>query len=136
MEKNNRQNINSYIIEDEGIAIDIMLDSFSQQCIPIIYLESFESDNKMQNNIDFIKSHQVELHHIINNEITAYITQIYKQDGGKVLSQISLIKIYLLPEKDEYGFMFVWPGDSEHGIGVKLKNLSMIKIGYAETAFL
>ncbi|OCG12242.1 hypothetical protein A9G24_08960 [Gilliamella sp. App6-5] len=136
MEKNNRQNINSYIIEDEGIAIDIMLDSFSQQCIPIIYLESFESDNKMQNNIDFIKSHQVELHHIINNEITAYITQVYKQDGGKVLSQISLIKIYLLPEKDEYGFMFAWSGDSEHGIGVKLKNLSMIKIGYAETAFL
>ncbi|OCG17779.1 DUF6985 domain-containing protein [Gilliamella sp. WF3-4] len=137
MKKKNSQNTISYVVEDEGIAVDIILPRFGQQPIPVIYLESFEYNKQMKDAIDFITSHQIELYNIINNEMTTYISQVYNQDGNKALSQISLTKIYiLLDEKDEYGLMFAWSGDSEHGIGIKMKNMSIVKIGVAEIAFL
>ncbi|OCG41380.1 hypothetical protein A9G28_06205 [Gilliamella sp. Fer1-1] len=137
MKKKNSQNTISYVVEDEGIAVDIILPRFGQQPIPVIYLESFEYNKQMKDAIDFITSHQIELYNIINNEMTTYISQVYNQDGNKALSQISLTKIYiLLDEKDEYGLMFAWSEDSEHSIGIKMKNMSIVKIGAAEIAFL
>lgn len=47
------------------------------------------------------------------------------------------MKIYLFPDvENEFGFLFRWSGDTEHGIGVKLKDLSVKKIGSSEIAFI
>lgn len=119
--------------DDDGIAIDIILHAFGHQKIPVIYLESDECDKKMKIDINFIISHQVELHNIIEKEIASYTNKIYNKNSYKY----TLMKIYLFSDtENEYGFLFNWSGDTEHGIGVKIKDLSVKKIGSAEIAFL
>lgn len=119
--------------DDEGIAVDIILDSFGYNDIQVIYLESDDYDAKMKEDINFIISHQVKIHEIIESEIIAYINRVYKNRVHDFL----LMKIYLFPDvENEFGFLFRWSGDTEHGIGVKLKDLSVKKIGSSEIAFI
>ncbi|MCO6505382.1 MAG: hypothetical protein J6568_08215 [Snodgrassella sp.] len=87
----------------------------------------------MKVDINFIISHQAELHNIIKKEIASYINKIY----NKNLYKCTLMKIYLLSDiENEYGFLFNWPGDAEYGKGIQIKDLSVKKIGSAEIAFL
>ncbi|WP_369126348.1 hypothetical protein [Gilliamella sp. wkB292] len=119
--------------EDDGIAVDIILSCFGSQKISVVYLESEECDEKMKTDINFIISHQIELLHLIEQATASYIDKVYK----KKLDKLTLIKIYLFPDVEyQYGFLFDWLGDIEHGIGVKIKNLKVEDIGGAEIAFL
>lgn len=119
--------------EDDGIAVDLVLSCFASQKIPVVYLESDKCDEKMKRDIGFILSHQIDLFQIIDKEIVLYIDSVYQ----KKLDKFTLLKIYLFSDiEDEYGFLFDWSGDIEHGIGIKIKNLKVKDIGSGEIAFL
>lgn len=119
--------------EDDGIAVDLVLSCFASQKIPVVYLESDKCDEKMKRDIGFILFHQIDLFQVIDKEIVLYIDSVYQ----KKLDKFTLLKIYLFPDiEDEYGFLFDWSGDIEHGIGIKIKNLKVKDIGSGEIAFL
>lgn len=115
------------------MAIDIILPIFSDHKVPVVYLESDKCDEKMKNDINFITLHQDELHEVIDKKTTLYTNENYNKKSFK----LELVKTYLLPDiQNEYGFLFDWLGDTEHGIGVKTKNLLVKEIGGTETVFL
>lgn len=119
--------------EDDGIAVDLVLSCFVSQKIPVVYLESDKCDEKMKRDIGFILSHQIDFFQVIGKEIVLYIDSVYQ----KKLDKLTLLKIYLFSDiEDEYGFLFDWSGDIEHGIGIKIKNLKVKDIGSGEIAFL
>lgn len=119
--------------DDEGIAVDLKLKAFGQDEVQCINLESELPDKKMKDDILYLINHQNELSQKIQKEVHEYCIKTYNQE----LSDLKLIKLYIFPDKEnEYGFMFSTKIDSEHGIGVKLKNENIEKIGSSETAFL
>lgn len=130
-------NINFCMLEpyndDDGVAVDIFLHTFSDHKVPIVYLESEKCDDKMKNDIEFIILHQDELHNLIDKEIALYTKEVYKKEPYN----FTLIKIYIFPDSQkEYGFLFGWLGDIEHGVGLRTQNLLVKKIGSAEASFL
>ena len=128
----NINEMNTYA-DDEGISVDIVLNSFGHNSVQIIYLESYDYDEKMKQDINYILSHQVKIYGIIEAEIVSYISRVYKNN----LHDFELMKIYIFPDvESEFGFLFRWSGDTEHGIGIKLNKLSIKKIGSSEIAFM
>lgn len=126
------ENLNFYD-DDEGMAVDLALTSFGPDFVQCINLESNAKDQKMKNGIAFIVKNQQEISIKIKKAAAEYTLKAY----GKNSPQLSLLKIYLFPEEEEaYGFMFSTDLDEEHGIGVKLSGLNIIKIGSAETSFM
>lgn len=127
-------NTNLFFYEDdEGITSNIILECFSETEVSCVYLERFSPDRYFLSAVDFIVNNQHVIHRILHKEVSSYIDKVYKNQSGT----FSLTKIYILPDiTDEFGFMLRWPGDSEHGIGVKFSGTSVKKIGSAEVAFL
>ncbi|MFP1868239.1 hypothetical protein [Lonsdalea quercina] len=119
--------------DDEGIAVNLILDSFNKADVQVVYLESGSSDEKMVGDIDFIFKNQSDFFKLSEKEISSYIDRVYKSKNAS----FDLIKIYIFPDtENEFGFVFRWSGDTEHGIGIKFLGLSVKKIGSAEVAFL
>lgn len=119
--------------DDEGIAVDLKLKAFGSDEVQCINLESELPGQKMKDDISYLIHHQNEFSQKIQKEVHEYCIKTYNQE----LSDLKLIKLYIFPDKEnEYGFMFSTTIDSEHGIGVKLKNKNIEKIGSSETAFL
>lgn len=119
--------------DDEGIAVDLILKAFGPDEVQCINLESESSDHKMKDDISYLISHQDELLQKIEKEVNLYCIKTY----NKELTDLKLIKLYVFPDKDnEFGFMFSTTIDREHGIGVKLKDENIKKIGSSEVAFL
>lgn len=118
--------------DDEGIAVDLILKAFGPDEVQCINLESELSDQKMKDDISYLTSHQDEFLQKIQKEVNQYCIKTYNQE----LPDLELIKLYVFPDKEnEYGFMFTTTIDKEHGIGVKLKDGNIEKIGSSETAF-
>ncbi|WP_113633064.1 hypothetical protein DUT67_05140 [Pectobacterium peruviense] len=119
--------------DDEGVAVDLIFDVFNESEIQVIYLESESSDEKMVGDIDFIFKNQDEFFKLSVSAISSYVHSVYK---SKDVS-FKLVKIYIFPDvEDEFGFVFRWGGDTEHGIGIKFSGLLVKKIGSSEIAFL
>lgn len=119
--------------DDEGIAVDLKLKAFGPDEVQCVNLESELSDKKMKDDILFLINHQNEFLQKTQKAVHEYCIKIYSQEP----SDLKLIKLYIFPDKEnEYGFMFSIKIDSEHGIGVKMINGNIEKIGSSETAFL
>lgn len=119
--------------DDEGIAVNIDLDSFNEVDVQCVYLESYTSDKKIINDINYLLKNQKVFFERSASEISSYVERVYK---NKVV-KFKLMKIYFFPDvENEFGFVFRWEGDTEHGIGIKFLGLSIKKIGGAEVAFL
>ncbi|WKV51799.1 hypothetical protein [Dickeya fangzhongdai] len=119
--------------DDEGIAVNIDLDIFNETDMQVVYLESDSSDDKMVGDVNFIINNQDDFFKISEREISSYIASVYKSKDVR----FKLMKIYIFPDmENEFGFLFRWVGDAEHGIGIKFSGLSVKKIGSAEVAFL
>lgn len=119
--------------DDEGIAAGLVLECFSQAEIPCVYLETFTTDKYFLSAVESIVNRQEVMHGLLQKEISSYIDKVYKSQDRT----FSLTKIYIFPDvADEFGFVFRWPGDIEHGIGVKLSGASVKKVGSTEVAFL
>ncbi|MGG6098595.1 hypothetical protein [Pantoea allii] len=119
--------------DDEGIAVDLKLKAFGPDEVQCVNLESETPDKKMKDDILYLVNHQNEISQNIQKSVHEYCIKTYNQE----LSDLKLIKLYIFPDKEnEYGFMFSTKIDSEHGIGVKMKNKNIEKIGSSETAFL
>lgn len=119
--------------DDEGVAVNLIFDVFNESEIQVIYLESESSDEKMLGDIDFIFKSQDDFFKLSASAISSYVYKIYK---SKDVS-FKLVKIYIFPDiEDEFGFIFRWGGDTEHGIGIKFSGLSVKAIGSSEIAFL
>ncbi|QQK71260.1 hypothetical protein [Pectobacterium versatile] len=119
--------------DDEGVAVDLIFSAFNESEIQVIYLESESSDEKMVGDIDFIFKNQDDFFKLSVSEISSYVHSVYK---SKDVS-FKLVKIYIFPDiDDEFGFIFRWSGDTEHGIGIKFSGLSVKEIGSSEIAFL
>ncbi|AOR61108.1 hypothetical protein F6Q07_10165 [Pectobacterium parmentieri] len=119
--------------DDEGISVNIVFDIFNENKIKVIYLESDSSDEKMVSDINFILKNQNEFLKLSEEKIASYVYSVYK---NKDVS-FKLMKVYISPDiENEFGFLFRWSGDTEHGIGIKFSGLSVKKIGSSEIAFL
>ncbi|AOR63367.1 hypothetical protein [Pectobacterium wasabiae] len=119
--------------DDEGISANIVFDIFNENKVTVIYLESNSSDEKMVSDINFILKNQDAFFKLSEEKIASYVYSIYK---NKDVS-FKLMKIYIYPDiENEFGFLFRWRGDTEHGIGIKFSGLSVKKIGSSEIAFL
>ncbi|AFI92535.1 hypothetical protein EXT68_17230 [Pectobacterium parmentieri] len=119
--------------DDEGISVNIVFDIFNENKIKVIYLESDSSDEKMVSDINFILKNQNEFLKLSEERIASYVYSVYK---NKDVS-FKLMKVYISPDiENEFGFLFRWSGDTEHGIGIKFSGLSVKKIGSSEIAFL
>lgn len=119
--------------DDEGIAVDLKLKAFGPDEVQCVNLESELSDKKMKDDILYLINHQNEFLQKIQKAAHEYCIKTYNQEP----SDLKLIKLYIFPEKEnECGFMFSTKIDSEHGIGVKMINVNIEKIGSSETAFL
>lgn len=128
----NREDLDFYE-DDEGVSVNLIFDAFDKSEVQVIYLESELSDEKMLGDIDFIFKNQDKIFDLSKKEILLYIERFYE---SKELS-FKLMKIYVFPDiENEFGFVFRWRGDTEHGIGIKFSGLSVKKIGSAEVAFL
>lgn len=119
--------------DDEGVAVDLILKSFGSDEVQCINLESESPDQKMKDDISYLITHQNGFFLKVHCEVNEYCIKTYNQE----LSDLELIKIYVFPDKEnEYGFIFSTDMDREYGIGVKLKNEEIEKIGSSETAFM
>jgi len=119
--------------DDEGISVNVVLDAFVHSDVQVIYLEADSSDEKMIEDINFIFENQNEFFRLSMAEMSSYVEKLYK---SKDLS-FKLMKIYIFPDiENEFGFVYRWAGDTEHGIGIKFAGLSVKKIGSSEVAFL
>ncbi|QQA75807.1 hypothetical protein [Pectobacterium parmentieri] len=119
--------------DDEGISVNIVFDIFNENKIKVIYLESDSSDEKMVSDINFILKNQNEFLKLSEEKIASYVYSVYKKKDVS----FKLMKVYISPDiENEFGFLFRWSGDTEHGIGIKFSGLSVKKIGSSEIAFL
>ncbi|WP_107758943.1 hypothetical protein [Dickeya sp. Secpp 1600] len=119
--------------DDEGVAVNVDLNVFNGVGVQVIYLESDSSDEKMVDDVNFIINNQEDFFKISEREISSYIASVYNRKDVS----FKLMKIYIFPDmENEFGFLFRWVGDAEHGIGIKFSGLSVKKIGSAEVAFL
>ncbi|PXW38285.1 hypothetical protein DFO54_1235 [Erwinia sp. AG740] len=119
--------------DDEGVAVNIDLNAFNDSDVQVVYLESESSDEKMVGDVNFIINNQDDFFKVSEREISSYVASVYKSKNVS----FKLMKIYIFPDvENEFGFLFRWVGDTEHGIGIKFSGLSVKKIGSAEVAFI
>lgn len=117
----------------EGVAVNVDLNAFNGVDVRIICLESDSGDEKMEGDVNFIINNQDDFFKISEREISSYVASVYK---SKDVS-FKLMRIYIFPDvENEFGFLFRWVGNTEHGIGIKFSGLSVKKIGSAEVAFI
>lgn len=118
--------------DDEGIAVDLILNSFGRDEVQCVNLEAKLLDKKMKNEISYLILNQVCFLRKIQEGINQYCINTYHHE----LPDLKLIKIYVFPDKtNEYGFMFSTTIDREHGIGVRMKDENIDKIGSSDVAF-
>lgn len=128
-----KEEIFDFFEDDEGISTNVDFNSFKVKGIQVIYLESESADKKMIANINFMIKHQDVFFEKSEEYLTSYIKSHYNSEGAS----FKLMKIYIFPDiHDEYGFIFRWEGDTEHGIGIRFSGLSVKEIGSAEVAFM
>ncbi|MGQ3924419.1 hypothetical protein ACTJMU_15645 [Mixta calida] len=119
--------------DEEGIAVDLLLEAFGSEEVQCINLESESPDKKMVDDISYLISYQNKILQKIQKVANDYCVKNF----NKELPDLKLIKIYVFPDKEnEYGFMFSTTIDREHGIGVKVKGGDIEKIGSSEIAFM
>jgi len=119
--------------DDEGICCDIILESFVDDPVQVVNLEIYEIHDKFLMDIDYLRNNQREMNSKVNQSISDYIKRKYHSDSV----DFKLIKVYAFHDEDrKYGLIFNWDGDSEHGIGVKVDNTDVIKVGPAEVSFM
>lgn len=119
--------------DDEGLSVNLVLNSFGRSEIPFTYLDVDSGDEIFVAGIKFVIENQSVLYELSKKEIALYIDKVYKSND----LSFYLVKIYVFPESDnEFGFMYRWSEDTEHGIGVKYSGLSVQRVGSAEVAFM
>ncbi|HEI8866650.1 TPA: hypothetical protein SLG40_002158 [Serratia odorifera] len=118
--------------DDEGMVARTVLEGFGFNKVDIIYLESDEVDQQLEDSVAFLRRHQNEMSKSVETAIKSYIKDIYHSDS----TGLELMKVYVFPgEQEEFGLLFRWEGDTEHGVGARLTGLKVIKVGSAEVAF-
>ena len=119
--------------DGEGISTNVDFNSFEVKGIQVICLESESTDKKMFADINFMIKHQDVFFERSEEYLASYIKSHYNRED----TSFKLMKIYIFPDiLDEYGFIFRWEGDIEHGIGIRFSGLSVKEIGSAEVAFM
>lgn len=119
--------------DDDGISIDVVLKSFGDQKVQVICIESWIFDEKLGKDVEFILLNEHYFFQLIESQIQSYSKEAY----GVEESTYKLMKIYLFPDiENEFGFLFTWSCDREHGLGVRFLGLNIKEIGKAEIAFL
>lgn len=120
--------------DDEGMCCDVLLEAFGVEPIQIINLEYYELDEKFKDDVRLIYSNQIDIHQKVTSCIIEHIRKKYQSENYSC----KLMKIYTFHDMEmEFGLLFSWEGDSEHGIGVRMNNDGdIIEIGAAEVSFL
>ncbi|MFM7967369.1 hypothetical protein ACF2JD_03005 [Aeromonas sp. A-5] len=118
---------------DEGICCDIILESFVDIPVQVVNLETYEIDDKFRLDIEYLRNNQREMNSKVNESAFEYIKIKYNSDSV----DLKLIKVYAFHDEERiYGLVFTWDGGSEHGVGVKVDNTDVIKVGPAEVSFI
>ncbi|AVP85049.1 hypothetical protein [Aeromonas hydrophila] len=119
---------------DEGVCCDLLLKAFGSKQIQVINLEHNELYEKFKEDVRFFYKNQMEIHQTVIASIDEYVRQKYQSDDHS----LELMKIYTFHDVErEFGLLFDWREDPEHGIGVRInKDGVVIKIGPADIAFL
>ncbi|MGL5841569.1 MAG: hypothetical protein ACRCYK_07180 [Aeromonas hydrophila] len=119
-------------ISNEGVCCDIVLECFGNEPIEIINLECYELDEKFKEEVRCIYENQLDIYRSVIAGIIKYVRK--KSDNNN----LKLMKIYTSHDVErEFGLLFSWDGDTEHGIGVRIRNDGVvIDVGPAETSFI
>ncbi|WAF99327.1 hypothetical protein NRZ31_00765 [Aeromonas dhakensis] len=117
---------------NEGICCDIVLECFGNEPIEIINLECYELDEKFKEEVRCIYENQLDIYRSVIAGIIKYVRK--KSDNNN----LKLMKIYTSHDVErEFGLLFSWDGDTEHGIGVRIRSDGVvIDVGPAETSFI
>lgn len=120
--------------DDEGGCCYLPLKAFANKSIQVINIEHYELDEKFKEDVRFIYENQMEIHQNVTASIDEYVRKKYQSDDHS----FELMKIYTSHDIErEFGLLFDWREDPEHGIGVRInKDGVVIKVGPADTAFL
>lgn len=123
----------SFYEDDEGLSVNLVLNSFGCSEIPFTYLDVDSGDERFVAGIKFIIENQSVLYELSIKEIALYVDKVYKSND----LSFYLVKIYISPDSaNTFGMMYRWRVDTEHGIGVKYSGLSVQTVGSAEVAFM
>jgi hypothetical protein len=119
---------------NEGVCCDIVLEYFGSEPIELINLECYVLDDKFKEEVKFIYENQLEIQRSVIAGVTMYIRKKYQSNNHN----FKLMKIYTSHDVErEFGLLFSWDGDTEHGIGVRVRNDGVvIDVGPAETSFI
>lgn len=119
---------------NEGVCCDIVLECFGNEPIEIINLECYELDEKFKEEVRCIYENQLDIYRSVIAGVMKYVREKYKSDNNN----FKLMKIYTSHDVErEFGLFFNWVGDTEHGIGVRVRNDGVvIDVGPAETSFI
>ncbi|WP_429013846.1 hypothetical protein [Aeromonas hydrophila] len=119
---------------NEGVCCDIVLEYFGNEPIEIINLECYELDEKFKEEVRCIYENQLDIYRSVIAGVMKYVREKYKSDNN----DFKLMKIYTSHDVErEFGLLFSWVGDTEHGIGVRVRNDGVvIDVGPAETSFI
>lgn len=117
---------------NEGVCCDIVLECFGNEPIEIINLECYELDEKFKEEVRCIYENQLDIYRSVIAGVIKYVRK--KSDNNN----LKLMKIYTSHDVErEFGLLFSWDGDTEHGIGVRVRNDGVvIDVGPAETSFI
>ncbi|MGY3912763.1 hypothetical protein ACW5XW_16600 [Aeromonas piscicola] len=120
--------------DDEGICCDVLLECFGSEPIQIINLECYELDEKFKEEVRCIYENQLDIYRSVIAGVIKYVRKKYKSDNNN----FKLMKIYTSHDVERvFGLLFSWDGDTEHGIGVRVRNDGVvIDVGPAETSFI
>lgn len=117
---------------DEGMIATTILSDFGGNEVEIVYLEAEETDQLLIDSVDFLFSHQKEMHNNAKAEISFYTQKVYQSKE----TDLELLKVYIFQgEREQFGLLFRWLGDTEHGVGVRFSGIDVKKVGPADIAF-
>ncbi|PTT49964.1 hypothetical protein DBR13_21685 [Aeromonas sp. HMWF015] len=108
------------------------MECFGNEPIEIINLECYELDEKFKEEVRCIYENQLDIYRSVIFGIIKYVRK--KSDNNN----LKLMKIYASHDVErEFGLLFSWDGDTEHGIGVRIRSDGVvIDVGPAETSFI
>lgn len=117
---------------NEGGCCDIVLECFGNEPIEIINLECYELDEKFKEEVRCIYENQLDIYRSVIAGVIKYVRK--KSDNNN----LKLMRIYTSHDVErEFGLLFSWDGDTEHGIGVRVRSDGVvIDVGPAETSFI
>ena len=120
----------NFYLDEDGVSVECESKKFG--CFVMTYMDMKEEDNYFFDKIkNFVNDSDI-IFNSVTKAIKKYSSEKYSYNKEYLFQ---LMTVYISQTSDEYGMLFNWEGDPEHGIGVKMQDHNVTKIGSAEVSF-